>query len=84
MILKNSNSINTERLYLAKLLLTEVKIKHSDLLQRFEFNRNYGYDKKKRMTKEGFQEWIQYPDGFARDEENLLQFLNSINKIQED
>lgn len=81
---KNSNSINTERLYLARLLLSDVKIKHSDLLQRFEFNRNYGYDKKKRMTKEGFQEWIQYPSGFAKDEDNLLQFLQSLNKIQED
>lgn len=80
----NLNSINSERIYLAKLLLTDIKIKNSDLLQRFEYNRNYGYDKKKRITKEGFQEWIQYPDSFVKDEKNLLKFFNSLKKIQED
>jgi len=80
---KNSNSINKERIFFAKLLLSDTKIKHSDLLQRFEYNRNFGYDKKKRLTQDGFQEWIQYPHSFIKDEENIIQFLTSINKIQE-
>ena len=74
----------TERLHLAKLLLSDIKIKHSDLLKRFEFNRNYDYSKKKRMTKDGIKIWLQYPSSFVEDEENLIQFLQSLNKIQED
>jgi len=81
---KNSNSINTERLFLAKLLLSDVKINHSDLLYRFEYHRNLGYDRKKRMTKDGFQEWIQFPSSFVAKEKILIQFLQSLNKIQED
>jgi len=77
-----------ERLYLAKLLLSDIKIKHSDLLQRFEFNRNFGYDKKKRFIKDNnnkkVQEWLQYPSSFVEDEKKLIQFLQSLNKIQED
>ncbi len=78
------NNIISERIFLAKLLLSDMKIKHSDLLQRFEYNRYHGYDKKKRITKEGFQEWIQYPGSFMKDEDNIVNFLKSLNKIQED
>lgn len=80
---ENANSIKAERISLAKILLTNIKIKHSDLLQKFEYNRSYGYDKKKRLTKEGVQEWIQYSNKFVTDEQNLLNFFNILNKIKE-
>lgn len=79
----NINSILNEQLYLAKLLLTEQTIKMDDLLKRFELNREYSYDRKKRVTRDGIKEWIEYPEGFIRDETKLVNFFKSLNKIQE-
>jgi len=78
----NTNSILTERLYLAKLLLSDNKIKKDDLLKRFEFNRLYDYEHKKRI-KNGVAEWIEYPDAFIEKENNIIKFLTTLNKIQE-
>ncbi len=78
----NANSILTERLYLAKLLLSDSKIKKDDLLKRFEFNRLYDYEHKKRI-KNGVAEWIEYPESFVEKENNIIKFLKTINKIQE-
>ncbi|MEA3452422.1 MAG: hypothetical protein U9Q83_11045, partial [Bacteroidota bacterium] len=80
--LNNANSILTERLYLAKLLLSKNTIKRDDLLKRFEFNRLYDYEHKKRI-KNGVAEWIEYPDSFVEKESNLIQFLTTLNKIKE-
>lgn len=79
----NKNSILKEQTYLARLMLTDEKIKISDLLKRFEFNREYNYERKKRITKEGRKEWIDYSSTFVNAEEKLISFLRSINKIQE-
>ena len=79
---KNKNSIFTERLFLAKLLLTDVKIKLNDLLKRFEFNRNYNYRHKKRL-KNGIAEWIEYPESFLKKENNIIHFFKTLDKIQE-
>lgn len=82
-----ANTILEERLYLAKLLLSESKIKYSDLLKRFEFNRLYEYNHKKRLRKDSegsIQEWIRYSSSFVEDENKIIQFLTSINKIQEE
>ncbi len=79
----NKNSIFTERLYLAKLLLSDIKIKYDDLLKRFEFNRLHDYGHKKRLTKKGFLEWIEYPDSFIKKENTIINFLKTLNKIQE-
>ncbi|MBN1798041.1 MAG: hypothetical protein JW822_05675 [Spirochaetales bacterium] len=80
----NSNKILEERLYLAKLLLTDMKIKFDDLLKRIEFNRLYKYDKKKRVDdKDRIQEWIKYSSTFISKENNLINFLKKLNKIKE-
>lgn len=80
----NANRINKERLYLAKLLLSNIKIKKSDLLHRFQYHRNFGYHKKKRLTKDGIQEWIQYPGSFVEKENTVMEFLQCLGKVQED
>lgn len=74
----------TERLFLAKLLLSDNKIKRSDLLNRFDYNRSFSYDKKKRLTKDGIQEWIQYPGSFVEKENTVMEFLQCLGKVQED
>ena len=79
----NENSILKERLFLAKLLLTDFHIKISDLMKRFHFNREFDYKNKKRLTKEGVKEWIAFPDKFRRDEENIFNFLTNLGKIKE-
>lgn len=78
----NSNSIFEERLYLAKLLLSDVKIKLDDLLKRFEFNRLYNYGHTKRLTKEHNQEWIEFPHSFIEKESAVLDFLTNLDKIK--
>ncbi len=80
----NSNRILEERLYLAKLLLTDVKIKFENLLERFEFNRSFDYDHKKKILKEGIMEWVKYPGSFIEAEDRIVRFLYAIDKIQED
>ena len=78
----NKNSIFTERLYLAKLLLSDIKIKYEDLLKRFEFNRLYDYGHKKQL-KDGVFRWIEYSDSFIQKENNIIKFLKTLDKIQE-
>jgi len=78
----NSNRIFKEKLYLAKLLITDMKIKHSDLLKRFEFNRNYDYGHKKRV-KDGIKEWVKYPEKFVDAEYKIEDFFKELNKIKE-
>jgi len=79
----NANAILAERLFLARLLLTNEKIKKEDLLRRFEINREFNYHKKKRLTKDGIKEWINFPDSFIKYENNIMNFLNKLNKIKE-
>lgn len=78
----NANKILQERLYLARLLLTDTKIETGQLLQHFEENRLLGYDKNKRLTKDGIYEWIEFSDSFIRNEDNIYNFLKSLNKIK--
>lgn len=79
----NRNIILKEKLYLAKLLLNDEKIKFNDLLKRYEKNREYGYDNTKRVLKEGIKEWVEFPDKFIKDESNARKFLTDLNKIKE-
>lgn len=79
----NKNKILEERLYLAKLLLTEKKIKLENLLKRFETNRKFYYNKQKRLSKDGVKEWINYSDSFVKDENRIMNFLTNLNKIKE-
>jgi len=78
----NANKILQERLYLAKLLLTDTKIEIDQLLQRFETNRLLGYDKKKRLTKDGISEWIEFSKSFTTNENNIYNFLKRLGKIK--
>jgi CRISPR-associated protein Csh1 len=79
----NGNSIIKERIYLAKLLLSDLKIDMYDLFYRFHVNRECGYDNNKRLTKEGIKHWIEYPGSFSVSENNVLNFLNELGKIKE-
>ena len=76
------NKILQERLYLAKLLLTDTKIEIDQLLQRFETNRLLGYDKKKRLTKDGISEWIEFSKNFTTNENNIYNFFKRLGKIK--
>ena len=78
----NGNKILQERLYLAKLLLTDTKIEIDQLLQRFETNRLLGYDKKKRLTKDGISEWIEFSKSFTTNENNIYNFFKRLGKIK--
>ena len=78
----NGNKILQERLYLAKLLLTDTKIEIDQLLQRFETNRMLGYDKKKRLTKDGISEWIEFSKNFTTNENNIYNFFKRLGKIK--
>jgi len=78
----NANKILQERLYLARLLLTDTKIEIDQLLQRFETNRLLGYDKKKRLTKDGIYEWIEFPKSFTTNENNIYNFFKRLSKIR--
>lgn len=78
----NANKILQERLYLARLLLTDIKIKIDQLLQRFETNRLLDYDKKKRLTKDGISEWIEFSKSFTTNENNIYNFLKRLGKIK--
>lgn len=78
----NKNRVLKERLYLAKLLLTDTMIDVESLMERFRQNRLYGYDKKKRLTKDGTCEWIDFTESFTKNETNVVNFLNHLNKIR--
>jgi len=80
----HENSIFKEQIYLAKLLLTDEKIKMDDLLKRFEFNREFDYEHKKRVNKEGVKEWIEFSNNFVSKENEIFNFFKKLNKIQEE
>lgn len=79
----NRNTILKENLYLARLLLNDEKIKFDDLLRRFEENREFNYENKKRILKDGIKEWIGFPDKFIKDENNVTKLLTDLDKIKE-
>ena len=78
----NKNKILSERLYLARLLLTDVNIKLDDLLRRFEINREYNYEMKKRV-KDGVKVWIAFTDKFSGNENSIRKLFENLNKIKE-
>jgi len=76
------NRIIQEKIYLAKLLLGYEQIDYLDLLKRFEHNREYSFEHKKRLTDAGVKEWIEYLDGYVVDEDRTIEFLDSIKSIR--
>ncbi|MBU0992176.1 MAG: TM1802 family CRISPR-associated protein [Proteobacteria bacterium] len=80
--LNNANTILQEKLYLARLLLTDTKINLDSLMARFEENRLYGYDMKKRLNKEGTYLWIEHTSWFTGQEDTVFNFLKRLDKIK--
>ena len=76
------NRIIQEKIYLAKLLLGYAKIDYVDLLKRFEFDREFDYEHKKRLSKEGIKSWIEHPNSFVSQENKIIDFLESIEAIK--
>lgn len=76
------DTITQERIYLAKILLGYIKIDKKQLYKQFEHHRNYDFENKKKLTKEGFKDWIAFSDGYVKKEDKILHFLNSINAIK--
>jgi len=72
-----------EKIYLAKILLGFEQISKNELLKRFEFNREFNFEHKKRLTNEGIKEWIEFPSSFVKSEKTILEFLQKINAIKE-
>ncbi|NLU35393.1 MAG: hypothetical protein GXX07_10565 [Wolinella succinogenes] len=72
-----------ERIYLAKLLLSEEQISYENLLNRFEQNREYDYEGKKRIgKKDGVKEWLNDPKEFLEKEQRVIGFLKSIDSLK--
>lgn len=78
----NANTILQEKLYLARLLLTDMTIDPDALMARFEENRLYGYDMKKRLTKEGVYQWIENSRPFTHHDDIVFKFLKRLGKIK--
>ena len=75
------NTILQEKIYLAKLLLGYEKVDLKTLLKKFEFEREFNFEQKKRLTDHGIKSWIEYPNSFVKKEDNILHFLQSIDAI---
>ena len=80
--INNANTILQEKLYLARLLLTDMKIDMDSLMARFEENRLYGYDMKKRLNKEGTYLWIEKTSRFTVHDDIVFNFLKRLDKIK--
>jgi CRISPR-associated protein Csh1 len=78
----NGNRILQERLHLSRLLLTDTAISLENLMKRFEFNREYDYAHKKKINN-GVRDWINYPSTYVQQEETVLSFFQTLNKIKE-
>lgn len=76
------NRIIQEKIYLAKLLLGYAEINYDVLLKKFEHQREYDYEHKKKLTDEDMKKWLTYPTGFVSSENKVLKFLKSINAIK--
>lgn len=78
----NGNRILQERLHLSRLLLTDATISLENLMKRFEFNREYDYAHKKSINN-GVRDWVNYPSTYMQQEETVLSFFQTLNKIKE-
>ena len=46
-------------------------------MKKLEFNREFNYEHKKRLTEQGIKEWIEFPNSFFSKERRVLEFLNN-------
>lgn len=76
------NRVIQEKIFLAKLLLGYAEINYDVLLKKFEHQREYDYEHKKKLTDEGIKKWITFPNSFVANEERVLEFLKSIDAIK--
>jgi CRISPR-associated protein Csh1 len=85
------NKIKQEKIILSKILLGYEKIDYSELLNRFQKNREIKYnfketnvEKKLINSKKGdgkVMEWLEYPYRFIEKEDRTILFLKSIDAI---
>jgi len=76
------NKILQEKIYLAKLLLGYIRINYVELLKRFEHNREYDYEHKRKLSDKGIKQWIEFSNSYVKQEEKILNFLETINAIE--
>lgn len=79
---QNGNRILQERLYLARLLLTDAQISMDNLMARFQFHREFDYTRKKRVT-DGVKDWINFPGSYIPHESKIISFFQTLNKLKE-
>lgn len=78
------NAIFKERIFLAKLLLSDEQIDYENLLNRFEDNREYDYDGKKRIDDKGIKDWLKNPEQYLTRDQQVIGFLKSIDSLKGD
>lgn len=76
------NRIIQEKIYLAKLLLGYITIDYIELFKRFEFDREYDYEYKKKLSDDGIKKWISYPNSFISRENTIIDFFTKLNAIK--
>ena len=77
------NRVLQERIFLNKILLGYEQIDYIDILKRFEFNREFNFENRKRIIEQkGVKSWIEFPNGYVKDENRVLEFLKSIKAIR--
>lgn len=76
------NKIIQEKIYLAKILLGYTQLKYIDLLKRFEHHREYDFEHNKKLEDDGIKEWMHYTHSFIENENRVIDFLQSINAIE--
>jgi len=76
------NKIIQEKIYLAKLLLGYEQIDYLELLKRFEHNREYNFEHKRRLTDKGVKEWIEFLNEYVENEDRTIDFFDAIRSIR--
>ena len=79
---QNQNRLLQERLYLARLLLTDTTISMDNLLARFQFHREFDYARKQRIT-DGIKDWINFSGTYVPHESKIILFFQTLNKLKE-
>lgn len=76
------NMIFKERIYLAKLLLSDEQIDYENLFNRFEEAREFDYSGKKRVNDKGIKDWLENTEQYLSKEQQVIKFLKSIESLK--
>lgn len=77
------NKIIQEKIYLAKLMLGYERLDYCVLLKKFEHQREYDYEHKKKLDDVGVKEWMNYPNSYVQSETRVVDFFDAINAIKQ-